>query len=81
MIVNGECCTSQWKAGRSLTILYDYHSLLPRAHGYHNAEALQLVGTVNLCVSDDANCNLSWTQKELLKWHFHPGHMNMSLIQ
>lgn len=36
---------------------------------------------INLCVTDEANQNLSQAQKELLKWHFRLGHRNCKSIQ
>ena len=35
---------------------------------------------LNLCITDEANQNLSAAQKELLRWHFKLGHLNFKAI-
>jgi hypothetical protein len=35
----------------------------------------------SLCVTDSENQNLTGAQKELLRFHFHLGHINMACIQ
>lgn len=44
-------------------------------------EEKQSVLIASLCVTDDANRNLTDAQKELLKLHFRLGHIGFSLIQ
>ena len=36
---------------------------------------------LNMCITDEANQNLSAAQKELLRWHFKLGHLSFSSIQ
>ena len=81
MLIDGEQCTFQWKNGGTLTIKYDQWLLLLIACGFNSAEQAKVVGSVNLCVTDEANQNMSGTQKELLKWHFKLGHMGFAWVQ
>ena len=78
MLIDGEQCTFQWKNGGTITIRYDWCLLLPIACGFNSAEQAKVVGSVNLCVTDGANQNMSGAQKELLKWL---GHMGFAWVQ
>ena len=81
MIIKGDKAEFHWKTGGTLTIRYDRRSLLPIARGYNTATPENVVGSINLCVTDEANQNLSGNQKELLRWHFKLGHMGFAWVQ
>ena len=56
---------------------------MPVAKGFKSTKQVvkDMVGSVNLCVVDEENQNLSMNQKELLKWHFKLGHMQLDWVQ
>ena len=60
-----------------LVIPYDSNSNLPELRGIlpqeHDRQLKDLTGALQ--VTDDANINLTASQKELLKWHYRLGHV------
>jgi GAG-pre-integrase domain len=67
--------------GAEVSVYYDAQTHLPRIHAYKNAlssaNALSLQG----CVTEETNQNLSPQQKILLKWHFRLGHLGFATVQ
>ena len=66
-----------------LVIPYDSASNLPELRGIlpkEHARQLQAL-TGALQVTDDANMNLTASQKELLKWHYRLGHIGFQWLQ
>ena len=83
MTVDGDKCVIHWKSGGTSTIQYDRSSLLPVAKGFNVTDQMikDMVCSVNLCVVDEENQNLSMNQNELLKWHFKLGCMGLNRVQ
>lgn len=80
--VKKDHATLQLNDHPGLHIEYDQQTHLPVGLG---CNALQSASTlqpqVNLCVTDDANQNLTPAQKLLLMWHFCFGHRNLPQVQ
>ncbi len=67
--------------GNSITRPLDSRTNLPLVHGFKGRDVVGRLKELNLCVTDEANQNLTASQKELLKWHYRLGHLNLTAIQ
>ena len=66
------------KGGNRITILYDPSTHLPMLSVFSDVEkAANVVKAFKGGVIDEDNQHLSSMQKELLKWHYHLGHLVM----
>jgi hypothetical protein len=80
--IEEENATLQLNQHSPLIIDYETHThlspvCLASNAGDANSNRLQ----ANLCITDDANQNLTPAQKLLLMWHFRFGHRNLPLVQ
>ena len=64
-----------------LTIPYDPDNDLPTSRAIRSEFADSHSASLNLCVTEASNQNLSEAQKELLRWHFRFGHLSAASIQ
>ena len=64
-----------------LTIPIDSSSNLPSCIGTCSSSVLAVGQSINLCVTDAANQNLTTTQKLLITWHYRFGHLNFKVVQ
>lgn len=63
------------------TIPYDPVNSLPTSHGIRASSVCDKEASLNLCVTDETNQNLTEAQKEYLHWHFRLGHLCSDTIQ
>jgi hypothetical protein len=64
-----------------LVVTYNEDNNLPMSEVLSPASLDKLNTEFHTCVVSEANQNLSHSQKQLLKWHFRLGHINMQTIQ
>ena len=67
--------------GDVLTCSLDPTTNLPIAVGLSGYTVGQKMEELNLCITEEANQNLTEAQKELLRWHFRLGHLNFKAVQ
>ena len=65
----------------TLTVPYDKASNLPVSYAFQADQADHCLAELNLCVTEESNQNLSYSQKELMQWHFRLGHLNFRAVQ
>jgi len=75
MQVEGNASKFVWKNQATMTVAYDLGSCIPIAWGFTHAQVAIASGSLNICITDEMNQNLTAKQKPLLKWHFKLGHM------
>jgi hypothetical protein len=54
---------------------------LPMSVGHRTSDLPVSEAELNACVSAAKNQNLTEAQKELIRWHFHLGHLNFKTVQ
>ena len=81
MLVNGTCCKFRWKNGATMTINYLPQNNLLIAMAFKGDNLASQKVSINTCVSDEVNQNLTPKQKLLLQWHFKLGHMSFVKLQ
>lgn len=79
--INADSFVFTWSDGASLTVPLSGASNLPVSSILDRKSLEENAQQVHLCVTDEANQNLSEAQKELLRWHFRLGHVNFASIQ
>ena len=67
--------------GKTFLVPYDPTNNLPTSTCYCPHQAKQSLQALNVCVTDEANQNLTVAQKHLLKLHYKHGHRDMAMIQ
>jgi Integrase core domain. len=61
---------------------YDSTTFLPVGLASNAAQSPSIIQpNVNLCITEDANQNLTSSQKLLLTWHYRFGHRNLPFVQ
>jgi Reverse transcriptase (RNA-dependent DNA polymerase) len=75
------CCQLQLRDHPILTIAYDPVNSLPTSRGVCSSKILSTQASINLCVTEERNQNLTEAQKEYLRWHFRLGHLHADVIQ
>jgi hypothetical protein len=65
----------------TVTCVLDLRTNLPISTASSDPGSQPRNAHVNICVTDEKNHNLSLAQKELLRWHFHLGHLGFKSIQ
>jgi hypothetical protein len=65
-----------------LIIDYEETTFLPVGLAWNANDSSNLMHpSANLCITDDANQNLTPSQKLLLSWHYRFGHRNLQFVQ
>ena len=64
-----------------LMIPLDPGSYLPCCEGSLSRSISSVASSVNLCVTDEHNQNLTTSQKLLLMWHYRFAHLNFKAVQ
>jgi hypothetical protein len=67
--------------GAQVSVYYDDHTHLPRIHAYKHAVTSANMLSLQGCVTEEINQNLTPQQKILLKWHFRLGHLGFATVQ
>jgi len=79
--VTADCARLVIDGSPTLTIPYDPVNSLPTSHGIRASSVCDKEASLNLCVTDETNQNLTEAQKEYLHWHFRLGHLCSDTIQ
>ena len=64
-----------------MTMNYLLQNNLPVAMAFKGENLPSQKVSINMCVSDEVNQNLTPKQKLLLQWHFKLGHMSFAKLQ
>jgi hypothetical protein len=64
-----------------MTICYDRATFLPRIRAYKDAVNTATTLSLQGCVTEEVNQNLTSAQKTLLRWHFRLGHIAFAAVQ
>ena len=64
-----------------MTLNYLPHNSLSFAITFKGENIASQKVSINMCVSDEVNQNLTPKQKLLLRWHFKLGHMSFAKLQ
>jgi GAG-pre-integrase domain len=65
----------------TITTVLNKETNLPMFTGMPGAVLATKTNELNICITEEANQNLTEAQKELIRWHFRLGHLNFRSVK